>query len=281
MIISITEYNCAIRNYIRNAWMIENRLKSKLRSGEPAIGVFVRMGAISVEIFGRTGWDFVIIDMEHGVHTMEDVSNLVRAARSAGLSPIVRTPGFAPIHVMRSLDAGADGVQIPQVEAIEDIRAAVAAARYHPLGNRGACGYSAATGYSTIPFGDHIATSNEEVLVVVHIENKASAEMIDEILGIEGIDVLFFGPWDISQSLGIPGQVKDPRVIGLIDGALESCRARGMKTGIFVEKPEFIKQWLEKGVTYLTCTVDVGMLADASKALAEGMRGQVALARQG
>ena len=136
--------------------MEKNKIKALLRSGQPAIGTFVRMGSISMEILGRTGWDFAIIDVEHGVHTMEDVSNMIRAARSVGLTPIVRVPGTNPVHAMRALDAGADGVQIPQLTDLEQVKAVCMATRYYPQGARGMCNYVAATGYSTIPFDEHV-----------------------------------------------------------------------------------------------------------------------------
>ena len=100
--------------------MTKNAIKEKLKNGEPVIGTFVRMSSISMEILGLTGWDFAIIDAEHGVHTMKDISNMIRAAKSVGLSPIVRVPGTNPVNAMRCLDAGAEGVQIPQLTSLLD-----------------------------------------------------------------------------------------------------------------------------------------------------------------
>jgi 4-hydroxy-2-oxoheptanedioate aldolase len=255
--------------------MQKNGIKQKLQDGKAVIGTFVRMSSISVEILGRTGWDFVIIDVEHGVHTTEDVSNMIRAARSVGITSIVRVPGTAPIHIMRALDAGADGVQVPQLNTLNQVKDACESARYFPRGTRGACAYSAATGYSTIPFADHIATSNEEAMVVIHIENVWAAEHIDEILAVDGIDVIFCGPWDLSQSMGVPGQTSHPSVIRLIDKVLDACREKGMPTGIFVQRPEQLDGWLERGVMYLTCSVDVGMYADMAAHNAKGMREKI------
>jgi 4-hydroxy-2-oxoheptanedioate aldolase len=255
--------------------MNENKLKTKLGRGEAAIGSFVRMGAISVEILGKTGWDYVIIDAEHGVHTMEDISNMIRAAKAAGITCIVRVPGVAAINVMRCLDAGADGVQIPQIVSLEQLREAVEAARYYPKGRRGACAYSAATGYSTIPFSEHLATSNEEVMVIVHVENVTAAERIGEMLAVGGIDVVFCGPWDLSQSLGIPGETSNPKILDIVDRVFAACDEKGVATGIFVQNPNETQKWLEKGVKYLACSVDVGMYADAAFQNASDMRKQI------
>ena len=116
--------------------MKKNALKEKLKNGVPAFGTFLRMGCISAEIFGYTGWDYVIVDVEHGVYDMQDVSNMIRAAHSAGLTCVVRVPGTAPINIQRCLDAGADAIQIPQITSIEEARTAVTAARYYPMGSR-------------------------------------------------------------------------------------------------------------------------------------------------
>ena len=249
--------------------MKQNKLKEKLKAGKPAFGTFVRMNAISMEILGFTGWDFAIIDVEHGVHDWADVSNMIRAAHSADLTAIVRVPGTAPINIQRALDAGADGVQIPQITSIEEAKQAVMGAHYYPMGNRGACGYSAATHYHTIPFPEHVETSNREALVVVHVENAWAADHIDELLEIEGIDTIFCGPWDMSQSLGIPGKVEDPAVAGRIEKVFQACAAKGVSTGMFVDDPKLAKKWLDRGVTYMTCQVDVGIYSAASKKTVE------------
>lgn len=252
--------------------MQKNLVKEKLKSGQPVFGTFVRMGSISMEILGRTGWDFAIIDVEHGVHTMEDVSNMIRAARSVGLSPIVRTPGTAPVLAMRALDAGADGVEIPQLTSLEQIKAVCKAARYYPEGDRGMCNYTAATGYSTIPFDEHMRTSNEEVLMAIHVENAWAAEHIEEILEIPGIDVVFCGPNDMSESLGVPGQMQHPKVVELLDKVSCACAKKNVATGIFVKEPDLLYHWVEQGFQYLTCSTDVGMFADVARMKADSMK---------
>lgn len=242
--------------------MRKNVLKAKLREGIPCLGTFVRMGAISVEILGYTGWDFVMIDMEHGVHSFGDVLELKRACEAAGITCIVRVPSPNPNEIMRALDAGAAGVQIPQVTSAEQVQLLCNAAHYAPQGNRGACAFSSAACYSTVPFELHMQQSNEEVLTVVHIENVQAAQDIERIVQVQGLDVIFCGPYDLSQSLGIPGQTEDPRVTELIDQVLLACRKKGLPTGIFITRPDQLSPWLEKGVTYIACSTDVGLMAE-------------------
>ena len=203
---------------------------------------------------------------------MQDAADMIRAAKAVGISPIVRVPGTAPIHVMRALDAGADGVQVPQLTSLEQVRAVCEAARYYPEGQRGMCAYGAAAGYSTIPFDQHMKTSNQEALVVIHVENEWSAAHISDILEIPGIDVVFCGPNDMSQSMGIPNQLDHPRLTALLDGVFETCGKKNIPTGMFVRQPEMMSRWLERGVKYLTCSVDVGMYAEIAQAKSAKLR---------
>ena len=226
------------------------------------MGTFVRMGSMSAEILGIAGWDFIVIDMEHGVHSFADVLEIKRAAASVGVSTVVRIPDPTEISVMRALDSGGEGVQIPQIRTLEEVKSVSAAARFAPLGTRGSCSYTSSAQYAFTPYQEHIKTSNEEVLVVIHIENKETAYMIDEILEVPGIDVIFCGPWDMSQSLGIPGETQHPLVKSTIKNVISKCKSKGIASGMFINRPEQINEWLEAGVTYFTYATDVGMYGE-------------------
>jgi len=248
--------------------MNKNTLKEKLKNGQPCLGTFIRMqGSMTIEILGEAGWDFVVIDMEHGIHSVSDLLGMKRAAAAAGISTVVRIPSPTEIDVMRALDAGGEGVQVPQLRTIEQIKTVCAAARFAPLGNRGSCAYTSSARYTFTPYAEHIETSNEQVLVVIHIENKESAEMIDEILEVPGIDVVFCGPWDLSQSFGIPGQTQHPIVKDTIKKVVSKCKAKGVSSGMFINKIEHMTEWLEAGVTYFTYGVDVGLFAEISRSI--------------
>ncbi|MGI6083917.1 MAG: HpcH/HpaI aldolase family protein [Acetivibrionales bacterium] len=240
-----------------------NKLKQKLKQKIPCMGTFVRMCPTSVEILGLTGWDFVVIDMEHGVHSFSDVLTFKRTAASVGISTVVRIPEPTEISVMRALDSGGEGVQVPQIKTIEDVHRVCNAARFAPLGNRGSCSYTSAASYAVVPYPEHMKTSNEEVLVVIHVENMESVNLIDKILEVPGVDVIFCGPWDLSQSLGIPGQTQDERVKSAIKKVAAACAKKGVAAGMFINKPEQVTEWVEAGVTYFTYATDVGMYAQS------------------
>ncbi|MFZ5945766.1 MAG: HpcH/HpaI aldolase family protein [Bacillota bacterium] len=245
--------------------MKENLLKSKLKAGKVCLGTFGRMGPAAVEILGHTGWDFVVIDMEHGGFEIPQVEHLLRAARGAGITGLVRVAEPRSSYIMRALDAGAEGVQIPQVETGEQAEIVTRAARYFPEGNRGLCSFVRASGYRSIEPDVHIPTSNQEVLTVVHIEGELAAKNAEQLLDAPGLDVLFLGPWDLSQSLGVPGQTDHPKVIKVMEDVIELCRKKGKWVGTFITKPEDALKWAQKGVQYLMYSTDVGMMVQVSR----------------
>ena len=252
--------------------MQTNTLKKKLEKGEVCFGTFIRLGPAAVEILGYAGWDFVVIDMEHGVFDFTNVEHMVRAARCAGITSLVRVPEPNPSYIMRVVDAGAEGVQIPQVDSAQMAKLVSQAARYFPDGKRGLCSYVRAAGYSAIPPDKHMATSNDEVLTVVHIEGEAAASQIKDIVETPGLDVIFLGPWDLSQSLGVPGRTKDPRVIGVMEKVITACKEKGIILGTFVREAEDAKRWIELGIQYMMLSTDAGLLLQSSRERLEELR---------
>jgi 2-keto-3-deoxy-L-rhamnonate aldolase RhmA len=175
--------------------MKENRVKRILSEGGLALGTHV--GGIAdpqiVEIIGLAGFDAAFIDMEHTSYDLHDVQLAVMAAERVGVTPIVRTPGFNPAFILRLLDMGVQGIQVPHVSSAETAREAVKAVRYPPLGERGMAAGSRAADYGRIPLVEHMAQSNREILLACMIEDMAAVERIDEIAAVEGVDLLAWG----------------------------------------------------------------------------------------
>ena len=206
--------------------MAERTFRQRLQDGETTIGTFQIIDSPMVsEIVGLSGMDFTIIDQEHGPLTAESSVGMCAAAAQGGAAPIVRVRENTEGEIQRALDVGAAGVEIPQIETRE---AAVEHARFSPLGGRGLSPYTRAAGYNGGP--DYTDTQNEEVTVIVHIEGERGVESLDEIMAVEGIDVLFLGPYDMSQSIGIPGQVRHERVEELMDEVCERAGEAGKIT---------------------------------------------------
>src|SRR6516165_7380847 len=193
--------------------MKENRVKRILREGGLALGTHV--GGIAdpqiVELIGLAGFDAAFIDMEHTTFDLHDVQLAVMAAERTGITPIVRTPGFDPAFILRLLDMGVQGIQVPHVGDAATARAAVKAVRYPPLGDRGMAAGSRAAEFGKIP-------------LACMIEDMAAVERIDEIAAVEGVDLLAVGPSDLSRSLGVSGQPDHPRLVAAIDRVREAVK---------------------------------------------------------
>lgn len=254
--------------------MRKNNLKRKLQRGEMVVGPFVNCSYPAfIEIVGMAGFDFAIVDMEHGPLSVETAEDLCRAGQLAGLDPIVRVSANDAPQIQRALDIGSAGVQVPQIETRAQAEAVVRAARYAPLGMRGISLFTRAGDYTV--FGTEGLTDglNEEQLVIIHIEGVRGLENLDEIVTVPGIDVVFLGPYDLSQSFGIPGQVNDPRVVQGMEAAVVKIRAAGKAAGTFAADADTAKRWMGAGVQYLSLGVDVGIFAAACRGLVSQVKG--------
>src|ERR1700686_3781254 len=199
--------------------MQENRVKRILNEGGLALGTHT--GGIAdpqiVEIIGLAGFDAAFIDMEHTPFDLHDVQLMVMAAERLGITPIVRSPGFDPAFILRLLDQGVQGIQVPHVSDPETAREAVKAVRYPPEGERGMAAGSRAAGFGKTPLLEHMAKSNRQILLACMIEDMEAVERIDEIAAVEGVDLLAVGPSGLSRLLGVSGQPDHPRLVAAID----------------------------------------------------------------
>ncbi len=244
------------------------RLKEALRQGKTVIGPFMKLPEPAlVEIFGRAGFDYVIIDTEHGPMSIESAEDLVRAAELVGASPVVRIRENDPSLVSRALDIGAEGVQVPRIGTAADAEAVVKAAKFAPEGERGVCRFVRAAQYTHVDRFDYFRQANENTTVIIHIEGREGVDNIDAILAVPGVDVAFVGPYDLSQSLGVPGQVDHPEVARAMTEVVAKARRRGVAVGTFVDNEAAAKKWMEAGVQYISYSVDVGIVYEATRDL--------------
>ena len=214
--------------------MRSNTMKAKLAAGQPAFGLSVMIpSAQIVEMAGGLGFDWVLIDCEHGTITLETAELMIMAAEAGGITPIVRPRSKDPQDIVEAMDRGAAGVQVPHVASRADAVAAVEAVKFHPMGRRGLAAGTRASGYGYRgSAGDFVAAANRETLVCVQIEDEAAIQNVDEILGVEGVDVFFIGPSDLSQSMGYPGDPKAEPVARAIDSTLKKIVAAGKIPGM-------------------------------------------------
>ncbi len=242
--------------------------KTKLREKGFLLGSFVEIGAPGlVEIFGLTGFDFVVIDCEHAAFSGESVTAMARAAEASGTAPFVRVRENSHGQILEALDLGAVGLHIPQISSAEDAAQAVRAAKFPPEGIRGLNPFVRAAGYGAEPLASFRKTANDDTLLVLHIEAQETMTQVEEILAVPGVDVAFLGPYDLSQTMGIPGQVTHPKVREAMRGVVKAAAKHNVAVGCFANSPEQAAIWLGEGVSYLTYSVDSFIFVEGCRAI--------------
>jgi 2-keto-3-deoxy-L-rhamnonate aldolase RhmA len=213
--------------------MKENRVKRVMREGGLAIVSHIGFADPAVvEIIAMAGFDGAFIDMEHSVFDMQTVGEMIRVADLTGVTPIVRVPENNPKTILRLLDMGAQGIQVPHVEGEEGAKRAVNAVRYPPAGERGGAGSTRAAGYGSTPWTEHMRTSNEEILLTVMTEDQRGLDEIELIAAVEGVDLIALGPTDISTALGYTDP-NDPGLRETFEGLVARVKSVG-KAGVYV-----------------------------------------------
>lgn len=244
-------------------------LRSRLHAGEFVLGTFVELPSPAVvEILGLAGFDFAIIDREHGSIDLEAAENLVRAAQCVGVAPIVRVAENHPVLVRQPLDMGAAGVQVPQVGSKESAEAVVRSAMFAPEGERGLQPFVRGASYRAVEPATFMASSNRDSVLAVHIEGESGAANLESILEVARIDVIFIGPYDLSQSLGVPGEVNHPKVEKRVAEIAALARAAGKRTGMFCDHPASVARWRAAGITYAALSIDATIFLNACRDLA-------------
>jgi 2-keto-3-deoxy-L-rhamnonate aldolase RhmA len=239
---------------------IDTRLPQLLRGDAPLAGMFIGFPSPAlVEMCGHAGFDFVVIDNEHGPMSLETTEHMVRAARCAGTLPVVRTQEAA---ILRVLDAGASGVQVPMVNTAEQAKRIVDACKFPPLGTRSSAGTARAGGYTFHGGPAHIERSNEGVAIIPMIESAEAVENLDAILAVKGIDALFVGLSDLALSMGHPGDNSHPRVQEAIAGIFDRAARAGIATGVLAPTPADFNRYAAMGAKYLPMTM-VSVVAGA------------------
>lgn len=240
---------------------MKNRFKELLAAGQTAVGTIVQLpSAPVVEILAQAGFDWLLIDTEHGPIDVEKLQAMIRATGQTAVTPTVRVTSNLDWLAKRALDVGALGVMVPGVNTAEDALAAVRAVRYPPQGNRGFGPTFAALRWG-IDGADYTRRANDEVMAIVQIEHVDAVARIDEILAVPGIDLALIGPYDLSGSMGLLGQLEHPEVQAAIDRVLKAAKRLNVPVGIFGVSAERMNQYIEQGFRAILVGVDVGFLA--------------------
>jgi 2-dehydro-3-deoxyglucarate aldolase len=250
--------------------MLAREIKNKMRLGEPSIGSWLSMAHPSIaEILAMAGYDWVVIETEHTAIDVSEVLRLIIAIEQRGAVPLVRLAWNDPIQAKAVLDSGAAGVLVPAVNTREDAELAVKMTKYPPLGYRGV-GLARAQGYGQ-SFDSYVQNANSDGLLIVQIEHKDAVTNIEEILSVPGIDGTFIGPYDLSMSLGIPGQIRHPDVVAATKKVLKATLAHGLIAGMHFVQPataaEDCRQAVAEGYRFIALGTDILFLGDSARTL--------------
>lgn len=244
------------------------RVSAKRRLAERGflLGPFVETASPAiVEALGAAGHDIAILDREHSALGGETVGHLIRASSVADVAPLVRVRENAPGPILEALDQGAAGLHVPQIGSADDAARAVSNARFAPEGVRGFNPFVRAGRYGSIPVDELRSEGDQDTLLVLHIEADGAVSQADAILEVEGVDVAFLGPYDLSQTLGVPGEVTHPEVVAALRSLVQAAEKRGVVAGCFANNPDHAKLWLDEGVRYLAYSIDAHLFFRAAR----------------
>ncbi len=249
---------------------LDTRLPAMLRSGKPLRGAFNSLPHPAiVEMCAYAGFDFVVLDNEHGSADFETTENMLRAARASGIAPIVRC--FAA-DIPRVLDMGASGVKIPMVNTAQQARELVQKVRYPGLGQRGSAFSSRAAGYGAFGGAEHTRRSNEGIALIVMIETPQAVANAAEIASVDGVDSVFVGPNDLAHAMGFGNDWSAAPVVAAIEQALRAISGAGKCAGTIALTPEHESMYTQWGARYFA-NVASSIITQAFKAAAQGSTG--------
>ena len=250
---------------------MENIVKQKLINNQVSIGTWTMLGhTIVTEILANAGFDWVALDMEHGVINFAQVASHCQVLEGKGVVPLCRLPSIQPEYFKWALDAGAKGVIVPWVRSVEDVERSVSYAKYAPEGVRGVA-LTRVHGFGN-SFDDYVQYANQETLVVIMIEHIDAVNEIENILDVPGVDAVFIGPYDLSCSMKLIGQLHHPEVETACSRVLDSAIRKGVAAGLHIVEPDNgeLEKRISDGYTFIALGMDVTMLNSASRRLLNG-----------
>ncbi|MEW6753147.1 MAG: aldolase/citrate lyase family protein [Candidatus Latescibacterota bacterium] len=240
-------------------------LRDHIAQGRVALGTFVvelRTPAVA-RILRQGGFDFMLVDTEHGCYDPATVAALIQAGKQAGICPLVRVPGPEQAEIKRVLDAGALGIMVPMCRTLEEVQQAVASSKYPPLGRRGAHFARPHTEFvAPADAAEFMGRANRSLLTIVQIETGEAAELVDSIAAMDGVDLLYVGPGDLSIALGHAGDITHPAVMAVVERTCRACAAHGKIAGCHFATPQVLPELRALGVRLVGYGAVIRMLRD-------------------
>jgi 4-hydroxy-2-oxoheptanedioate aldolase len=247
-------------------------LRTRLQAGETLFGTFAGLGSpVATELVARAGFDWLIIDLEHGAGTEGELLANLHAVGATSTAALVRPQSGERLRIGRALDLGAHGIMVPRVDLPEQAREAVSYMHYPPDGTRGLALSTRGAGLGELGHTD-VQAINRRILGIIQIESPSSVEHAAEIAAIDGADVLFVGPTDLSHSLGIPGRFDDPVYLGALQRVVAAAEAAGKAAGILLRDARALPRHRDLGFRFIGLGSDGAFIADGARAVLAGAR---------
>ena len=251
----------------------DGTLRARVLAGETLFGLFLDLGSpFSAEICARAGYDWLVVDLEHGAGTEAGLVGLLQSVEVGGSTAVVRPQSGERLRIGRALDFGAAGIVIPRLESAAEAREAVSFLRYPPAGVRGVALRTRGAGMGSVAHGE-VHQINERILGIVQIESVGALHEADEIAAIDGVDVLFVGPADLTHSLGVPGRFDDETYLAALRTVVDACAAHGKAAGILVYDLGVVPGLLELGYRFVGIGADGALIASGARAALAAVRG--------
>jgi len=240
-------------------------LKDRISNGELLIGCWLNLGSsISAEIVGLAGFDWVLVDFEHGSDSEKDVLLQLQALEHTNAAPIVRVESFARQRIHRMLDFGAEGIMVPRIETPAEAQLAAKALRYQPDGLRGVARMVRASQYG-YKFDQYFQISKSNIVGVIQIETVESLNHLGEISRLDGVDVIFIGPMDLSTALGITGKWDHPTYCEVIKETAKAAKKAGKAAGILLPHPDEFSKYYDLGYRFIASGSDIGFISNGAR----------------
>jgi 4-hydroxy-2-oxoheptanedioate aldolase len=240
-----------------------NKIKQTLKSGGRVFGTWSMLSSPTVlNVIGTTGLDFVIVDLEHGPTTFETAENQLYAAEAGGIEPIIRLAEDHAPHVLHALEIGAQSILISQVATAEQAERIVKSCKYFPEGNRGLSPFTRNHGYSDKNLPAKLQHANDQMLVGVLVEGEEGIRNIPEIAKTPGLDMIYLGVYDLSQSCGVPGDLMNPKVLRIMRDYVKLIEDCGLAAGSVARDREYMEILLDAGFRFISYRVDSAILRD-------------------
>jgi len=241
-------------------------IRHRILDGQTLFGAWADLASpLATEISGRSGFDWLLVDLEHGAPTEADLLALLLAAEVSGAAAFVRPQSGERLRIGRALDLGAAGVMVPRLDTASQVEEAVSFLRYPPDGIRGLALRTRGARLGTVPHAE-VATLNAAIVGIVQIESPSAVREADAIAAIDGVDVLFVGPADLSHSLGVPGQFGHPTYLAALDAVVAACRNHGKSPGILLYDHDAFGPHLERGFRFMGVGSEGSFVAGGAKA---------------